>query len=146
MVAPPPLIFLAFLGVGMLLEWPWPTHLLSWPVAVGVGVACLSVGLVGLQAAIRTVWRGQTPVDPRKPTTAIVTAGLYGLSRNPIYVSEALIYLGVSLALNAEWAIALVPVLLWTVQVGVIEPEERYLEKVFGHVYLDYKRRVRRWL
>jgi protein-S-isoprenylcysteine O-methyltransferase Ste14 len=113
---------------------------------VGVGSAILIGGVVGLTAAIRTVWRAQTPVDPYKPSTAIVNDGLFRFTRNPIYVSDTLIYVGLSLVLNAWWAFALTPVLVWIMHVGVVVREEDYLERKFGDDYLRYKRQVRRWL
>ena len=145
-VAPPPVIYLGVLSLGLLLEWLWPTRLLSWPLAVGVGSAILVCGVIGLAAAIRTIWRAQTPVDPYKPSTAIVTDSLFRFSRNPIYGSDTLIYVGLSLALNAWWALALTPGLVLIMQVGVVAREEDYLERKFGNDYLRYKRQVRRWL
>lgn len=145
-VAPPPVIYLGVLSLGLLLEWLWPTRLLSWPLAVGVGSAILVCGVIGLAAAIRTIWRAQTPVDPYKPSTAIVTDSLFRFSRNPIYGSDTLIYVGLSLALNAWWALALTPGLVLIMQVGVVAREEDYLERKFGDDYLRYKRQVRRWL
>lgn len=145
-VAPPPVIYLGVLGLGLLLERLWPTRLVSWSLAVGVGSVLLVCGVIGLAAAIRTIWHAQTPIDPYKATTALVTDGPFRFSRNPIYVSDTLIYIGVSLALNAWWALALTPVLVWIMQAGVIAREEDYLERTFGDDYLRYKWRVRRWL
>lgn len=79
-------------------------------------------------------------------TTAIVTDGLFRFSRNPIYVSDLLLYVGLSLALNTWWALALTPVLVLIMNVGVIAREEAYLERKFGNEYLRYKQQVRRWL
>jgi protein-S-isoprenylcysteine O-methyltransferase Ste14 len=138
-------MYLGVLGLGLLFEWLRPTRLLSWPVAVAVGSTIFIAGVVGLTAAIRTVWRAQTSVDPYKATTAIVTDGLFRFSRNPIYVSDTLLYVGLSLALNAWWALALTPALIWIMRVGVIAREEEYLERKFGDEYLRYKRQVRRW-
>ena len=132
-LAPPPVIYLGVLGLGLLLEWLRPTRLLSWPLAVTVGSTILICGVVGLTASIRTVWRSQTPIDPYKTTTAIVTDGLFRFSRNPIYVSDTFLYVGLSLALNAGWALALTPVLVWIMHVGVITREEGYLERKFGN-------------
>lgn len=145
-LAPPPLIYLGVLGFGLLLERHWPTRLLSGSLAVGAGSFILICGVIGAAAAIRTLWRAQTPVDPYKTTTALVTDGLFRFSRNPIYVSDTLIYIGLSLALNAGWALALAPLLVWVIQVGVIAREEKYMERKFGEDYLRYKRQVDRWL
>jgi protein-S-isoprenylcysteine O-methyltransferase Ste14 len=58
----------------------------------------------------------------------------------------ATIYAGISSLANALWAILLLPAALVVVQRGVIEREERYLERKFGEEYLRYKERVRRWI
>ena len=145
-IAPPPLIYLAMLGVGLMLEWLCPTRLLSRVLAQGVGVVLFVFGVIGLTVAIRTVLRAQTPVNPYKPVTTLVTNGLYRFSRNPIYVSDTIIYLGLAIGLNAWWAVALTPILIWIVQIGVIAREEGYLEKKFGNEYARYKQQVRRWI
>jgi protein-S-isoprenylcysteine O-methyltransferase Ste14 len=58
----------------------------------------------------------------------------------------AMIYTGLALLANALWAILLLPVALLVIQRGVIEREERYLERKFGEEYLRYKAQVRRWI
>lgn len=145
-IAPPPVIYLGMLGLGLLLEWLWPTRLPGGALTVGMGSVILVCGVIGAAAAIRTLRRARTPVDPYKPTIAIVTHGPFRLSRNPIYVSNLLIYAGLSLVLDAGWSLALAPALIWMMRAGVISREERYLEQKFQEDYLRYKHRVRRWL
>jgi protein-S-isoprenylcysteine O-methyltransferase Ste14 len=55
-------------------------------------------------------------------------------------------YAGIAALANALWAIVLLPVALLVIQRGVIEREERYLERKFGEEYLSYKAGVRRWI
>jgi protein-S-isoprenylcysteine O-methyltransferase Ste14 len=55
-------------------------------------------------------------------------------------------YTAIATLANALWAIVLLPVALLVTQRGVIEREERYLERKFGEEYLSYKARVRRWI
>src|SRR5574337_44532 len=145
-IAPPPVIYLGALGLGLLFEWRWPTRLLSRSLAVSVGSVILVCGVFGLAIAIRALWRADTPINPYKATTTLITDNLFRFSRNPIYVSDTLIYVGLSLALNAWWALALTPMLVGIMQAGVIAREEEYLERKFGEDYLRYKRQVRRWL
>lgn len=145
-VAPPPVIYLGMLGLGLFLEWIWPTPDPARSLAVGMGSVILACGVTGVAITIHVLRGARTPVDPYKPTTALVTHGLFRFSRNPIYVSNLLIYIGLSLVLRAGWALALIPVLIWMLCIGVIMHEERYLEDKFGEDYLRYKRKVRRWL
>ena len=90
--------------------------------------------------------RAGTNVNPRDPTTAIVVEGPFRFSRNPLYLSLILAYLGITLLVNALWPLLLLPPLLVVLHWGVIAREERYLEAKFGESYRVYKARVRRWL
>jgi protein-S-isoprenylcysteine O-methyltransferase Ste14 len=145
-IAPPPLIYAVALVVGLLANRLRPTpflpralsKMLGWPLVVGG----FMFGLWGF----REMRRAGTNVDPYHPTTAIVEAGPYRYTRNPLYVGMALIYSGVSARANALPAALLLPVVLHLVDRGVIKREERYLEGKFGDEYLRYKGRVRRWI
>ncbi len=90
--------------------------------------------------------RAGTSIKPTVPTTALVTTGPFRFSRNPLYVSVTLFYLGIAIAARSLWALALLLVVLVVMQRGVIDREERYLERRFGADYLRYKERVRRWI
>ncbi|MHB1587023.1 MAG: methyltransferase [Acidiferrobacteraceae bacterium] len=144
-VAPPPVIYLGALGVGYYFSHIYPLNpiptavkMLGWPL-IALGVLCWT-------SAFRMMRRANTPVNPYKPSTALVTAGPYGLSRNPLYVAAALVYVGIALLLNALWAIVLLPLVLIVMTCGVIAREERLLERKFGAAYQEYKARVRRWI
>jgi protein-S-isoprenylcysteine O-methyltransferase Ste14 len=85
-------------------------------------------------------------VSPYKPTSALVVDGPYRYSRNPIYLADALIYIGISVVIDTLWPILLLPIALAVLQQGVIAREERYLERKFGDQYRQYQASVRRWL
>ena len=55
-------------------------------------------------------------------------------------------FLGIAVFLDVLWLILLSPVLLFVVERGTVKPEELYLERKFGEVYLQYKKHVRRWI
>ena len=84
-------------------------------------------------------------MDLRKPTTALVTTGPYRLSRNPGYLSLALIAGGVAVAAASLWTAAWLLVVLVVVDRAVIRREERYLEERFGDAYRRYRSATRRW-
>jgi protein-S-isoprenylcysteine O-methyltransferase Ste14 len=143
---PPPLIFLAGLLAGVGLEAIEPIDGIDSPwrwIALVLGVAAW-VYLDG--SAMRRFQKADTALPPFRPTSAIVTTGPYGFSRNPIYIGMACLYAGLALALDAIWALILLPGVLLIIRFYVIAREERYLEAKFGEEYLAYKRRVRRWL
>ena len=82
---------------------------------------------------------------PSKPSTALITGGIYRWIRNPMYLGLSLMLLGVGVALGSLWFFVALPIAIFAVTKLAIEPEERYLEEKFGTAYLEYKSRVRRW-
>ena len=145
-IAIPPLIYLAFLAVGLLLDYLFPVPVLpnSIQYAVGFGMI-IATGLV-MPFVLLEFRKAETQFDPRKPTTAIITTGPYRFSRNPSYVSLTTLYLGIAIAADSVWILAgLIPTLV-VMHYGVILREEQYLENKFGEEYLRYKKTVRRWL
>ncbi len=142
----PPLIYLAFLAVGLLLDYLFPVPVLpnSIQYAVGFGMI-IATGLV-MPFVLLEFRKAETQFDPRKPTTAIITTGPYRFSRNPSYVSLTTLYLGIAITADSMWVLAgLIPTLV-VMHYGVILREEEYLEAKFSEEYLRYKNTVRRWL
>jgi protein-S-isoprenylcysteine O-methyltransferase Ste14 len=145
-IAPPPLIYLSALAVGFGVDAAIGKGSLPLPVRVPVGGASIIAGVGLLGSFLQAFRRAQTPVDPYTPSQAIVTDGPYRLTRNPAYLGMALTYAGLALVANAPWALVPLPVAIAVIDRGVIAREERYLEGKFGATYVDYKRRVRRWI
>ncbi len=145
-IAPPPAIYAGPLLIGLILHKVrparlgprWLMTLLGWPLLVA-GVALSGWFIV-------TMRRADTPIDPRQPVVRLLTGGPFQLSRNPAYTSFALIYTGVASVANTRWPVFFLPGVLAVMQRGVIEREERYLERAFGDEYRRYKAHVRRWL
>ncbi len=81
-----------------------------------------------------------------RPVSRLVTGGPFRYSRNPGYLSFALIYAGIATLRRSPWAMLLLPAVITTVRRTIIEKEEHYLERRFGEEYLGYEARVRRWL
>jgi len=147
-IAFPPLIFAAFLAGGLLVHLIYPVDISksAWFALRYAGVMMLAVSGVLALWASRTMRRENTPVSPGKPTTAIVTAGPFRYTRNPMYVSLMLLYGGIALMMNSSWIIVLIAAMYATFDRGVVRREERYLEQKFGEEYLRYKGNVRRWI
>ncbi len=105
----------------------------------GIGVAILGV------AAFRYA---HTTVDPTKPGSAktLVKRGIYGISRNPMYLGFLLVLLGWGLWLANALALLMLPGFVWYMNRFQIGPEERALETLFGSTFTAYRDRVRRWL
>ncbi len=144
-VAPPPLIYAGTLVAGLLLNRLYPTAFLPRGLSRLLGPAMIFGGIGIGMLGFREMRRVETNVSPYKPATAIVDAGPYQFTRNPLYVGMTLMYCGISALSNALAPILLLPGVLAVMRKGVIEREERYLERKFGDEYLSYKTRVRRW-
>jgi len=156
-IAPPPLIYLAGLVLGLGADRVFGLPALPYlrrsdglepglgpGIVLGIGLGIL--GLVLILAAAGRFLKAGTKIPPHQPTTALVTGGLYGWSRNPIYLGLTLIYLGLAAGCASLGTLALLPLVLVVMEIGVIRREERYLERKFGTAYRDYTARVRRWL
>lgn len=112
-------------------------------IAGGV-IVCLAAGLA-LWAEKVMKAAGTTP-RPDRPTTAIVFAGPYRFTRNPMYLSLCALQLGIALLIDGLMPLLFLVPLTLVLHFGVIRREERYLAAKFGEPYLSFRRRVRRWL
>ncbi len=145
---PPPLIPAGLFAVGYAVHRFVPVRLWVEPgtaqQVIGWGLVAGSVLLAA--SAVYLFRRAGTTPNPTKPTTALVAYGPYRLTRNPMYLGFAALYLGLTLLVNSVWPLLLLPGLIALLQTRVIAREEAYLERTFGEEYRAYKRRVRRWL
>ena len=149
-IAPPPLIFLSFLlagiGADAYLHWSLlPEGADQLPRWVGGG-GLLALAMLIMAAGVGGFRRAGTPVPTREPTTALVTTGAHGISRNPLYISLFLYYLGIAVLANSISALILALPLAIVIRHFVVAREERYLERRFGDDYRAYKARVPRWI
>jgi len=145
-IAPPPLIFGIPLAIALYENRSKPFAIFPPQYGRIGGGALIAVGFALMLAAMIQFSRARTAIVPYKPTTALVDSWPYSMSRNPIYLALAIIYIGVAIFFNTLWPFLLLPLVLIVVQRGVIDREERYLEGKFGSDYIDYKSRVRRWI
>jgi len=145
---PPPLIYLAGLALGIAADRlaHLPRLGLRPVVSDVVGIAFVVAGFAVSFAGAGLFMRRGTAIIPYKPASALVTSGIYGWTRNPMYLGMALIYVGVAALFNSIASLILLPLVLATVQTQVIAREEAYLERAFGAEYVAYKKRVRGWI
>ncbi len=145
-IAFPPALFAGTLTIGLLLQFVFPVPFLPRLIAIASAVVMLVGATLIAMSAFGAMRRAQTAVNPSQPTTVIVSDGAFSFSRNPIYLSLTMLYVGIALLVNALWALLLLLPLVAVVQYGVIKREEHYLEQKFGDDYLRYKASVRRWM
>lgn len=149
LIALPPIIFAAPLIIALLIHALTDAPRIQIEPAIyawTLGALFIALGAgIGIWADRTFVAHGEHP-HPFEPTSTIVTTGPYARSRNPIYLSMALVAIGIGLALRSYVALASVPVSLVLIHFLVVRREEAHLEIVLGEAYRDYKGRVRRYL
>lgn len=148
-IAPPPLIYLGFLILGLALEFlVVRTQGLDMPAALRwtLVAAFALAGLAAIAAAASRFRRAGTPAPPWKPATAFVAQGVYRFSRNPMYLGMTLIYCAIAVAADAPVVFWMLAPLAVTIHYGVVLREERYMAGKFGQPYIDYANVVPRWL
>jgi protein-S-isoprenylcysteine O-methyltransferase Ste14 len=145
---PPPVQFaLAFLvGIGLDRLMPWRPAWMAMQITHWAGFALTLFGCsLAAAAAGRFVLR-RTTLHPTGEPAHLVVAGAHAWSRNPMYLSLTVVYVGLALTLGRSWPLILV-VLPWASMNWVVIPfEEARLSEIFGEDYAAYCRRVRRWI
>ena len=144
---PPPLIFLGFVILGVVLHYsvgPLPIPVTLWARVAGAGVLLAGVAII----ASALHWFTRTHQDPKpwKPTPELIFQGPYTFTRNPIYLGMTWIQIGLGAAVGILWISLLAPVALLAVHVIAVRHEEEYLSEKFGASYDEYRARVRRYL
>jgi len=146
LVLNPFLIYIGLALIAALLQWLVPLPFLPRPAARLAGAALMVVNFLFGLPALRLMFRAGTSPNPGRPATALILAGPYRFTRNPMYIGLTLIYAGLVTFLQLPWGVLFLPLVVWLITVWVIRPEEQYLESRFGSEYLQYKQSVRRWL
>lgn len=145
---PPPALYVAIFVAGLTLDRARPLRIPGPSLAsrsiVGVVLIVAAIGLAVW--SISVFWRRGTSIVPIKASTALVESGPFRFSRNPMYVSLAVAYVGATLIANTLWPLVLFPLLILLVHSLVIVREERYMQQIFGQPYTEYRGRVRRWI
>jgi protein-S-isoprenylcysteine O-methyltransferase Ste14 len=144
----------------------WPPVAFGVPLLVGVLLSSLALGdpfdlpawrvPVGwLLVAAFALWNGwsllffaraRTGLLPGQETSRLMTSGPFAVSRNPLYLGLASLYVGICLLVPSVWGLLLLPLAVAAVDWGAIRPEESFLRRQFGASYEEYAQRVRRWL
>ena len=144
----PPVVLLVLSGAAM---WSFARFLPALNLGHAPRWLVLLPGIVGIAVALAGIVafrRARTTVDPTHPekSSAIVTGGIYRWSRNPMYLGFLLILLAWAIRSGNAASALLLPAFVLYMNRFQIAPEERILEGKFGSAYVEYARRVRRWI
>jgi protein-S-isoprenylcysteine O-methyltransferase Ste14 len=142
----PPIIYAISIlsGIGLNNHWPqdmpYDINGYAWGgILIALAIAIAAWSLLHFHKA-------GTDVRPDKPDSSLITSGPFRFTRNPLYIVLTLTQITAALWLDNLWILLLVIPSVVVITFYAIAREERYLERLFGQDYLDYKKRVRRWL
>lgn len=116
------------------------------PNGVIVGGLCIAMGLGLMATAVVQMMLQRTTFIPRRNPNALVTGGVFALSRNPIYLGDALVLAGVILWRDVPHAVPILPAFMMLIQHRFILDEERRLHSAFGADFDEWKVRSGRWI
>lgn len=145
---PPPVILLLS-GIAM---WFVAHGTYSYPVAIPfalvLAIALAGSGAIVAGSAMRQFRSAETTINPLQPqdATSLVDTGIFGVTRNPMYLGLLLILSGWAVWLQSAANVLVLLAFVLYITFLQIKPEEEALRKVFGQTYIDYCDRVRRWL
>jgi len=142
----PPIIYAISILSAIGLNNIWPQAMPYGLHGRTIGVILIAVALLIATWSLQAFYKANTDVRPDRPDSALITTGPYRFTRNPLYIVLTLTQLTVAVWLDNLWVLLLVIPSVIVISLYAIAREEAYLEKLFGQDYLDYKRRVRRWL
>ncbi|TPI15977.1 isoprenylcysteine carboxylmethyltransferase family protein [Mesorhizobium sp. B4-1-3] len=145
----PPVIYVVAIAasvvLGMLYPLPWIGDIFG-DLLFGVGwVALFGVAMLWI-TAIRAMFRAKTTLDPNAEPDRLVTSGPFGITRNPMYLANTLLLIGVAFITGIGWFLLFAFLAAFATQKLAIEKEEKILAAKFGKKYRDYAKRVRRWI
>jgi protein-S-isoprenylcysteine O-methyltransferase Ste14 len=148
-IAPPPLIAAIAVALGLLLDRLLPAYvltvLLSVPERIVIGGLLMAAGFALALPAVFAFRRANTHVEPWKPSSALVSDGIYRHLRNPMYVGATLLLAGFAMLFASDWTLVTTIGFALVVHFGVVRREERYLAAKFGDAYRGYKTKVPRY-
>jgi protein-S-isoprenylcysteine O-methyltransferase Ste14 len=143
----PPIAWGLAVITGLGLNWLVPLPFLPDNLPVGwLGAVVFVLGLALGVSAVITMTKAGSNVPTNRPTTTIVENGPYRFTRNPIYLGMFLGQIGLAIAFDSLWLLAMLVPFALVIRYGVVAREEVYLCHKFSDAYRGYCSRVRRWL
>jgi protein-S-isoprenylcysteine O-methyltransferase Ste14 len=145
----PALIYIAAIVVGIGLTVLYPLPWIEGPlhdILFALGFLLLAGGIALDVTAIRSMARAKTTIMPNRAAEHLVTNGPFAISRNPIYLGNTMLTIGIGLIAGSVWFVILALAAAFATKAITIVQEEKFLHARFGKKYRDYAARVRRWI
>lgn len=146
---PVPWVFVLIYLVGLVFQFIFPFHFLSQETLFYVkiiGVVLFAIGAFLASWSLIIFHKASTTTTPGEKSAKLIVHGPYRFTRNPMYVSLLLAYLGEAAFLTQVWPVVILPLIVAYVNWIVIPLEEETLKKSFNEQYENYCKQVRRWI
>ena len=143
---PPPIIALVMIAIIYL------SSLIVEPITFGyqtlISILVVVIGLAWAIPSFRLFAKYKTTISPFTPseTTALVTDGMYRYSRNPMYLGLVLLTIAATIFFGTWLGVVIVVAFIFLLNFLQILPEEKALLDIFGEEYVEYQKKVRRWI
>jgi protein-S-isoprenylcysteine O-methyltransferase Ste14 len=111
-----------------------------------LGIVPLACGIALNLAADKAFREVGTTVKPFEESKALLTSGVFRISRNPMYLGYELILIGIAIMLRSLTPYVVIPVFVVLMNRVFIRVEEQMLEEKFGPGWSEYGEKVRRWI
>lgn len=134
---------LVAIALQILVPWSFPDGVLF--VRASIGIALIFGRATLVRRARRALRAHRQPTDPGRPTTELISTGVFAYSRNPLYLGGIAVVVGLASVLDLPWMVVLVVPSIVVCHYLLIVPEERYLAERFGDAYRSYAASVGRW-
>ena len=143
---PPPILALIMIAIIYLSSFIVETFTFSYQTVLSVLVVVVGFGCA--LPSFRLFAKNKTTISPFTPseTTALVTAGMYRYSRNPMYLGLVLLNIAATIFFGTWLGVIIVVAFIFLLNLLQIIPEEEALLDIFGEEYIEYKKKVRRWI
>lgn len=139
-------LFLILIAAALASHWWMPWALPAVPYRVWTGFGIITAALLLMAWAILEMRAKNTSPLPWEETTALVIYGPFRFTRNPIYLGDLMIMVGLALVLGTTWLLVTAAIAVPLTRLLVIQHEEKDLETLFGDDWRNYAAKVRRWI
>jgi len=142
----PPTYLLTSISLMVFLHYLFPiAEIIPYPWQLS-GAVPLCIGIIFNLMADQALKKFNTTVKPFEESDSLVTTGIYGVSRHPMYIGMILMLLGIAIYLGSLTPFFVIPMFAFLINEKFISVEEQMLEKRFAESWSEYKTKVRRWI
>jgi len=142
----PPTYFMFLLALSVLLHFLFPLVRFSYSPYNYIGTLLIIFGIFLNLKADSMFKKSRTTIKPHLMPSFFEVSGPFRINRHPMYLGMFLILFGTALIMSFLTAFIISFVFIALIEILFISKEEKNMEKAFGKKYLNYKKKVRRWI